>query len=172
MTLNEARDTICEWSEMVIDAADNWGLITEQKHTELVELVHQRGKRGPGLVPVFQLGEQCVPDFPLNYDARLSSTAFTRYQNFLTWLAEHEPIDALIDKAKADAEVSMGRDVESISLAATPATLGILEIVASDVFSAARIVSHEFVPRESLEAHAFEIESVVFGPKPQKAPKR
>ncbi|MCP4904631.1 MAG: valine--tRNA ligase [bacterium] len=79
---------------------------------------------------------------------------------------------AAINKAKADAEVSMGRDVESISLAATPATLGILEIVASDVFSAARIVSHEFVPRESLEAHAFEIESVVFGPKPQKAPKR
>ena len=103
VTLNEARDTIVEWSEMVVDAAENWGLVTEQQHTALVELVHQRGRRGPGMVPVFQLGEQCVPDFPLNYDARLSSTAFTRYQNFLTWLDEHEPIDALIDRAKAAA---------------------------------------------------------------------
>jgi len=78
---------------------------------------------------------------------------------------------AAINKAKADAEVSMGRDVDSLELAATPATLEILEGVSQDVLSAARVASHEFVPKGSLEDGIFEVEAIVFAPKPAPAPK-
>ena len=78
---------------------------------------------------------------------------------------------AAINKAKADAEVSMGRDVESLTLAATPATLEILEGVARDILSAARVADYEFVSRDGLEAGAFEVEAIVFAPKVERAPK-
>ena len=78
---------------------------------------------------------------------------------------------AAINKAKADAEVSMGRDVESLRLAATPATLAILEGVAEDVLAAARVVTHDFVPKRDLDAGVFEVEAIVFAPKQDRAPK-
>ena len=75
---------------------------------------------------------------------------------------------AAINKAKADAEVSMGREVESMTLAAAPATLSILEGVARDVLDAARVAEHEFVADESLEAGAFAVQAITFAPKPEK----
>ena len=51
---------------------------------------------------------------------------------------------AAINKAKADAKVSMGREVSRLRLAATATTLSILEGVAADVLSAARVVEYAF----------------------------
>lgn len=75
---------------------------------------------------------------------------------------------AAINKAKADAEVSMGREVESLALSGPSATIAILEGVASDVLSAARVATHTFVVNEELEAGCFEVDSIVFAPKPEK----
>ena len=49
---------------------------------------------------------------------------------------------AAINKAKADAQVGMGREVESLRLAATPATLERLGSVLSDVLAATRCGEH------------------------------
>ncbi len=78
---------------------------------------------------------------------------------------------AAINKAKADAEVSMGRDVTSLSLAAAAGTLATLEGVAGDVLAAARVASHTFEAREGLDDGAFEVVDIAFAPKPEKAPK-
>jgi valyl-tRNA synthetase len=78
---------------------------------------------------------------------------------------------AAINKSKADAEVSMGREVESLCLVAAPATIAVLEGVAADVLAAARVQSFEFIPKETVEAGAFEVQSIDFAPKPEKAPK-
>ena len=77
---------------------------------------------------------------------------------------------AAINKAKADAEVSMGREVESLSLATCSDTLGIFEGVAQDVLEAARVRAHTLVARDGIEAGAFEVESIAFAPKPEKSP--
>ncbi len=75
---------------------------------------------------------------------------------------------AAINKAKADAEVSMGREVESLTLAAEPATLETLRGVVADVLSAARVAEHALVENASLEAGAFEVQAIAFAPKPEK----
>ena len=56
-----------------------------------------------------------------------------------------------IAKAKADAEVSMGREVLSLALAGSQSTLAVLEGVAHDVLSAARVGAHSFEAREEVD---------------------
>jgi valyl-tRNA synthetase len=77
---------------------------------------------------------------------------------------------AAINKAKADAEVSMGRDVESLKLAASPATLAILEGVATDVLAAARVSQHDFTPDPSLEEGEFQVVSIEFAERKPRPP--
>ncbi len=69
---------------------------------------------------------------------------------------------AAINKAKADAEVSMGRGVASLRMAASPATLEILGGVAADVLAAARTAEHEFVADASLDEGRFEVLAIEF----------
>ena len=78
---------------------------------------------------------------------------------------------AAINKAKADAEVSMGRGVAMLRLAVSPETLVVLENVASDVLSAARVSEHEFVTKPSLEDGQCEILAIEFAKREEK-PKR
>ncbi len=72
---------------------------------------------------------------------------------------------AAINKAKADAEVSMGREVEALSLATSADTLGVFGGVGEDVFAAARVKAHTLVAKAGLEDGAFEVESIAFAPK-------
>jgi valyl-tRNA synthetase len=67
-----------------------------------------------------------------------------------------------INKSKADAEVSMGREVSKLRLAAAPATLSVLDAVAADVLAAARVEQHEFTERAELDAGQFEVEAIEF----------
>jgi hypothetical protein len=60
----------------------------------------------------------------------------------------------------------MGREVESLELGASPATLSVFEGVAQDVLAAARVARAERCPREDLEAGAFEIVAIVFAERP------
>jgi valyl-tRNA synthetase len=76
---------------------------------------------------------------------------------------------AAINKAKADAEVSLGRDVESLELAATPETLVRLAPVARDVLAAARCAEHGFTPQQDLEPGVFRVEQVRFAPRVERA---
>jgi len=77
---------------------------------------------------------------------------------------------AAINKAKADAEVSMGREVEKLTLVAKGETLERLGPVLGDVLAAARCLSHTTEAREEMEAGVFAIEGAVFAPKPEKRP--
>jgi valyl-tRNA synthetase len=72
---------------------------------------------------------------------------------------------AAINKAKADAEVSMGREVESLALAAAPATLERLARVAGDVWAAARVHRHTLAPDAALEAGVFQVREARFAPR-------
>ena len=78
---------------------------------------------------------------------------------------------AAINRAKADAEVSMGRGVAMLRLAVPPATLVVLESVASDVLAAARVSEHEFATNPSLEHGQCEILAIEFAEREEK-PKR
>jgi valyl-tRNA synthetase len=78
---------------------------------------------------------------------------------------------AAINKAKADAEVSMGREVETLKLHANAATLAKLEAVLGDVLQAARCQAHTLAESTSLGDGEFEITDAVFAPKPEKKPK-
>ena len=71
-----------------------------------------------------------------------------------------------INKAKADAAVSMGREVEALRLAAEPATLERLTRVARDVLDAARVARHEALADATLEPGAFAVREARFAPKP------
>jgi valyl-tRNA synthetase len=73
---------------------------------------------------------------------------------------------AAINKAKADGEVSMGREVETLQLAASPSTFDPLARVAGDVFAAARVQQHELVPEPALADGVFEVREARFAPKP------
>jgi valyl-tRNA synthetase len=73
-----------------------------------------------------------------------------------------------INKSKADAEVSMARDILSLSLAAHPDTLACLEGVLSDVLAATHCQSHRLEGREDLEPATFEVSDAQFAPKTQK----
>ena len=75
---------------------------------------------------------------------------------------------AAINKAKADGEVSMGREVERMTLATNAATGQRLSAVLSDVLQAARCQAHTQVEDDSLEDGVIEVRDPVFAPKPQK----
>jgi valyl-tRNA synthetase len=73
-------------------------------------------------------------------------------------------IDALaaIHKAKADAAVSAGREVERLTLAGQQATLARLEPVLGDVVAAARCAEHRLEERRGLEPGAFAVAAIEF----------
>jgi valyl-tRNA synthetase len=73
---------------------------------------------------------------------------------------------AAVNRAKADGEVSMGREVESMSLRANAPTLARLGPVLPDVLDATRIHSHALVEDPELEDGDFEVAEAVFVPKP------
>jgi len=73
---------------------------------------------------------------------------------------------AAINKAKAEAQVSMGREVESLTLAAGPATLERLRPVLADVLSATRCGEHRLEPREELAEETFEVAEARFVERP------
>ncbi len=75
---------------------------------------------------------------------------------------------AAINKAKADAEVSMGRGVATLRLAVSPATRPVLESVSSDVFSAARVSQHEIVTDASLEDGQCKVVVIEFAAREEK----
>ena len=71
-----------------------------------------------------------------------------------------------VNKAKADAAVSAGREVERLTLVASPATLARLDSCLADVLAAARCRTHRIEARTDLEDGSFAIEDAVFAPKP------
>jgi len=73
-----------------------------------------------------------------------------------------------INKAKADGEVSMGRDVEALTIAGSAASIAALEGVVADVLAAGRVQSHTLQVDDALEAGAFEARDARFAPKPEK----
>jgi len=73
---------------------------------------------------------------------------------------------AAINKAKADAEVSMGREVEQMTLVAHPTTLKQVTPVLGDVLLAARCLAHETAEDAALEDGVFAIRDARFAPKP------
>jgi valyl-tRNA synthetase len=68
----------------------------------------------------------------------------------------------VINKAKADAQVGMGREVESLTLAAAPATLERLQPVLSDVLAATRCDEHRLEPRDELAEETFQVTEARF----------
>jgi valyl-tRNA synthetase len=77
---------------------------------------------------------------------------------------------AAVNKAKADAEVSMGREVERLVLAAAPGTLQALARVAADVWAAARVAHAQLVPDASLEPGVFTVREARFAPRAEAGP--
>jgi valyl-tRNA synthetase len=67
-----------------------------------------------------------------------------------------------IHKAKADAAVSAGREIESLVIAARPAALEALAPVLSDVLAGARCRGHRLVPDAGLAEGAFAVREPVF----------
>jgi valyl-tRNA synthetase len=78
-----------------------------------------------------------------------------------------------INKAKADAEVSMGREVESLTLLGVSDDLERLKLVIGDVMSAARVQTHRLESAGAgaidIEEGSFEARDAVFAPKPAKS---
>ncbi|MEE8582036.1 MAG: valine--tRNA ligase [Myxococcota bacterium] len=72
---------------------------------------------------------------------------------------------AAINKCKADAAVSMGREVLGITLAANAATLERVKHVLDDVLAATRCQSHRLEERDGLEDDVFETADAEFAPK-------
>jgi valyl-tRNA synthetase len=70
-----------------------------------------------------------------------------------------------VNKAKSDASVSMGREVERIAIEANPKTLARIEAVLPDVLGAARCAEHRLVPRDDLGDGEFAISDAVFAEK-------
>ena len=69
-------------------------------------------------------------------------------------------------KAKADAEVGMGREIETAEIAGNAATLARLAPGLPDVLAAVRCRSHALVEDAALEDGCFEARRTVFAPKP------
>jgi len=72
-----------------------------------------------------------------------------------------------INKCKADAEVSMGREIEGLTIAAHPDTLSGLAPVLSDVLRAARAGDHRVAGRPDLDPGTFEISDLRFAERPE-----
>jgi len=73
-----------------------------------------------------------------------------------------------INKSKADAEVSMGREAETLTLVANSATLEVLAPVLGDVLAATRCRQHELAADDALEDGEFTVRDAKFAPKPEK----
>jgi valyl-tRNA synthetase len=71
-----------------------------------------------------------------------------------------------INKAKADSEVSMGREVETLTIAADAETLAGLEPVLGDVLAATRCRAHTLAADASVESGSFAVRDARFAPKP------
>jgi len=69
---------------------------------------------------------------------------------------------AAINKAKADAEVSMGREVAHLVLVANEATLSDFAPVREDVLAATRVHAHETRVEAALDPGAFEVRNARF----------
>ena len=76
-----------------------------------------------------------------------------------------------INKCKADHEVSMGREIEALTLAANAATLESVKPVLDDVLAATRCQDHSLSERSDLEDGVFETGEARFAPKPEKKPR-
>ena len=76
-----------------------------------------------------------------------------------------------INKCKADNEVSMGREGETLTLAANAATLEAVKPVLDDVLAATRCQDHSLSERSDLEDAVFEAGEATFAPKPEKKPR-
>ena len=75
---------------------------------------------------------------------------------------------AAINKSKADAEVSMGREVETLTISAGATTLERLAPVLGDVLAAGRCREHRLEENASLEEGAFEITDPKFAERPDR----
>jgi len=73
---------------------------------------------------------------------------------------------AAINKRKADAEVSTGREALRLAIAGSPKSLALLEPVLPDVLAAARCRDCALESRPELEEGVFEILDAEFAPKP------
>ncbi|MCH2169836.1 valine--tRNA ligase [Myxococcota bacterium] len=67
-----------------------------------------------------------------------------------------------INKCKADAEVSMGREVATLTILACPSDASRLPAVLGDVLDAARCAEHRLESREGLDSGVFAIEGAEF----------
>ncbi len=72
---------------------------------------------------------------------------------------------AAINKRKADAEVSLGRETLRLVIAASPKSLALLEPVLADVLAAARCLDHQLASRPEMAEGIFEILDAEFAPK-------
>ena len=73
-----------------------------------------------------------------------------------------------VNKCKADHEVSMGREVEQLTLKANAATLEAVKPVLEDVLAATRCRAHDLAESTDLEDGVFEATDPTFAPKPEK----
>ncbi len=71
-----------------------------------------------------------------------------------------------INKSKADAEVSMGREIVTLTIGANADTLAVLEPVLADVLAAVRCRDHELSECSEREDESFKILDVAFAPRP------
>jgi valyl-tRNA synthetase len=62
-----------------------------------------------------------------------------------------------VHKAKSGAGATVGRHLKRLKVAASPATLGLLERSRDDVLAAARVVEHAVEPREGMPEGSFEV---------------
>jgi valyl-tRNA synthetase len=69
---------------------------------------------------------------------------------------------AAVNKGKSEGGVSVGRGVRRLVVAANPATLSRLEPVAGDVLAAARVETHDLVPKPDLADGVFEVVEMQF----------
>ena len=76
---------------------------------------------------------------------------------------------AAVNKAKADASVSIAREIEQLVLRGHPETLQALAPVLADVLAATRCQSHRLEPDPSLEKDGLEVGQAVFAERPAKA---
>jgi valyl-tRNA synthetase len=75
---------------------------------------------------------------------------------------------AAVNKAKADAAVSMGREVRLLALAAAPATLARVRPVLADVLAAARCASHRVEPAADVDEGAFRVLALDLAPRDER----
>jgi valyl-tRNA synthetase len=69
---------------------------------------------------------------------------------------------AAINKAKADAEISMGRGVARLRIAASASTIDVLEGVAADIMAAARVDDHAFLVDPEIGDGICEVRQIEF----------